>query len=131
MSKTCPDCHRVHAPDWVRATGRFSRDRRFRGVRTHRYFATRQEGLLAECQWWRDHDARTAADDAQVEAYFDRAYQRVLDEATETDGLLDPDQPTHTAHTDRREALTRPFAPGELTPAQIMVIRTQLGSRKP
>ncbi|XKH58525.1 hypothetical protein LG293_15850 (plasmid) [Citricoccus nitrophenolicus] len=120
----CQDCLRIHSPDWVRVTGRFSKDRKFRGQRTGRWFATRAEGMAAECQAWQEHDAHTQAEDAVAEAYFGRQYQRVMDGKRDEDGLLDPDQPTATAHTDHLEQLTRPFDPDEYGPRERMLIRS-------
>lgn len=126
MSKTCPDCQRAHSPDWVRATGPFFRDRKFQGRYTGQFFATRVEAMAAECQARQQADERHRAEDAAAEAYFAREYQRAMDAKAESEGRLDPGQPTATAHTDRREELTRPFAPGELTAAEIMDMRTRM-----
>lgn len=58
-----------------------------------------------------------------VDRGFSRKYQQAMDQAAEDHGLLDPDQPTLSAHRNWFEAATAPFSPDEFTPTERMMIR--------
>jgi hypothetical protein len=60
-----------------------------------------------------------------VDAQLDRARLRLHDDLQAEDGLLDPDQPTQTAHLDWQQATFGPIRPDEFTPMQRAAIRLE------
>lgn len=58
-----------------------------------------------------------------VDRGFSRKYQQAMDQDAADNGLLDPDQPTLSAHTAWFDAATAPFSPEEFTPTERMMIR--------
>lgn len=65
-----------------------------------------------------------------AESRMDRARQRLHDERAAADGLLDPDQPTPTAHRDWLERTYGPFRPGEFTASERAQIRSEYTERQ-
>lgn len=62
------------------------------------------------------------------EAVFDRARIRLADDQAEEAGLLDPDQPTETAHYDWWDKTFGPIQPNEFTPTQRATIRREFST---
>lgn len=66
-----------------------------------------------------------------IEAEFDRARLRLADDLLEEHGLLDPDQPTQTAHLDWIDKTFGEIRPTEFTPLQRAIIRREFSQEKP
>lgn len=63
----------------------------------------------------------------RVDAKFDAARLKLSDEQRAEDGLLDPDQPTESAHREWLTAARGPIGPDEFTATQRAAIRAEFG----